>query len=91
MTIADVRLTASKMLDGMKFNKEKLAKDCLEVCDLADRLDAALNSERKKNAALIRELAGVTASRSSENGLPKEFGDIFGDIFGSGGKQPQGH
>jgi hypothetical protein len=83
MTTVDVRIAASKILDGMKFNKEKLARDCVVVCDIVDRLNAALLLEREKNAELMRELAIAQNNQNPSSGLPKEFADIFG-AFGAG-------
>lgn len=88
MSTTDVRQTAARILDGMTFNKEKLARDCIAVCDTVDRVSAALVQEQQKNSALQRELALAKASASSHanaspfpNGMPPGFAESFGDIF----------
>jgi hypothetical protein len=84
MTTADVRQAAGKMLDGMKFNKEKLARDCLAVCDQVDRLNAALAQEQQKNAALMKALEDAkkgTPFSGFNPGAGKDFANMFGDIF----------
>lgn len=87
MSTTDVRQTAARILDGMTFNKEKLARDCVVVCDTVDRLTAALQREQQRNASLQRDLAQATKnSVPPPDGMPAGFADIFGDIF-SGKKQ----
>lgn len=89
MSTTDVRQTAARILDGMTFNKEKLARDCVVVCDTVDRLTAALQREQQKNASLQRELAQAQTKTNAvppTEGMPAGFADIFGDIF-SGKKQ----
>lgn len=88
--VAHVRTAVSAMLDGMKFNREKLGKDCLSVCDAHDRLEQALAEERAKNVALAEQVAQLQRQRAMPGagnfgGAPgagnPNFGDIFGDIF----------
>jgi hypothetical protein len=88
MSTTDVRQTAARILDGMTFNKEKLARDCIAVCDTVDRVSAALLQEQQKSSALQRELAAVKAAASNRadaspfpSGMPPGFADAFGDIF----------
>lgn len=92
MSTTDVRQAATRILDGMTFNKEKLARDCVAVCDTVDRLTAALQSEQQKSAALQRELDAVKGAARSQspfgnraNGMPGGFNEAFGDLF----KQPK--
>lgn len=82
MSTTDVRQTAARILDGMTFNKEKLARDCVVVCDTVDRLTAALQREQQKTASLQRDLAQATKTAAPPTeGMPAGFADIFGDIF----------
>lgn len=87
-TTTDVRQAASRILDGMTINKEKLARDCVAVCDTADRLTTALQQEQQKSAALQRELDAVKGAARSQspfgnrpNGMPGGFNEVFGDLF----------
>jgi hypothetical protein len=89
MTTTDVRTTASNILGGMTFNKEKLARNCLEVCDLVDRLTIALAQERKRNAALALDLKGfrdTSSTATSSDELPPDFLAMFA---GRDGKEPK--
>lgn len=92
-TTDEVRSMARKMLDGMSFNKEKLANGCLGLCTQNDLLKEALAAEKAKSTALASTLSAVQRRNersSSSADFPQEFGDIFGDIFGSkGGGQPR--
>lgn len=87
MDTTQLRTTATRILDGMTFNRNKLANDCLQVCSLADRLASALADERKKVAQLTAELEQARRSGSSnaeEVGLGPEFDDIFRDALREG-------
>jgi hypothetical protein len=89
MSTSDLRQAANRMLDGMTVNKEKFARDCVVVCDIADRLTAALQQEQQKSAALQRELDAVKGASpfGRKSGMPGGFDDVFGDMFG-GKKKP---
>jgi TorA maturation chaperone TorD len=87
MTTTDVRLTVARILDGMKFNKEKLARDCIVVCDQVDRLNAALLQEQQKNAALRKELEKAQQTHNdADSSFSKEFGNLFENLFKPGPK-----
>lgn len=88
--VAHVRTAVSAMLDGMKFNREKLGKDCLSVCDAHDRLEKALEDERAKNTALQAQVLQLQRQRAMPGagnfgGAPgagnPNFAEMFGDIF----------
>ena len=91
MDTKEIRTTALNVLDGMTFNKEKLARNCLAVCDLNDRLKTALAQEQLKSAALalkikeMMEAANAAPRFPSGDGLPPEFRDLFS---GLGKKSP---
>lgn len=91
MDTQEIRTTATNILDGMKFNKEKLARNCIAICDLNERLTTALAQEQLKSAALalkIKEMmeAANAPSSHSVNDLPPEFRDEFRDLFSGLGK-----
>lgn len=90
-TTTDVRQAATRILDGMTVNKEKLARDCVAVCDNVDRLSAALVREQAKSAGLQRELDAAKAAARAQSssspfgdrttGMPAGFNEVFGDLF----------
>ena len=83
MDITEIRAAASNMLDGMKFNKEKLARGCIALCDQNSRLVSALAKEQLKASELTMELAALRAKGpipASSSDVPG-FGDMFGDVF----------
>lgn len=82
MTIASIRITVANMLDGMRFNREKLAKDCLALCDENERLTAALARERSKNEDLTAQL-NSSAAKSPGSGDTQGFAEAFSEMFGS--------
>lgn len=83
MTTTDIRQAAERIFDGMTINKEKLARDCITMCDTVDRLNAALLREQQKSAALQRELdTARKAAEASKSGLPEGFEDLVGSLFG---------
>ena len=91
MTIASIRATVTNMLDGMRFNREKLAKDCLALCDENERLAAALEREQKKTAELTAQLkrpaGGAAAGSGNDQGFAEAFSEMFGsDLFQQGRK-----
>ena len=84
--VANVRTAVSAMLDGMKFNREKLAKDCVTVCDAHDRLEKALAEERSKNAELAAQVALLKKGGAMPGTGSPDLGNIFGDVFKPTGK-----
>jgi hypothetical protein len=83
MTTEAIRQSAAKILDGMTFNKGKLARECIAMCDLVDRLSSALAQEKQKNATLQQELEAARAT-GGDSGITKDFADIFGGMFTPG-------
>ena len=86
MSVESVRNTAKNILDGMTFNRDKLARDCLSLCDANDRLTVALANERAKTAALEAKLAsrpGTSSSQGAGTGMPNDFAEAFGNMFGT--------
>lgn len=90
MSKIEIRATASNILDGMTFNKEKLANQCIALCDVVDGLEAKLCLEVSKNNILtleIDKLKKQIENRSKTNkdemfgsnlkDLPPGFRDIF--------------
>ena len=84
MVTDDVRTAVSNMLDGIKFNKEKLARDCVAVCDLADRLKVALAEEQQKSAALALQVERLEAFEAPDmDWMPPGFEGMFGKAPGT--------
>lgn len=80
-TTQELRAAVSGMLDGMRFNKEKLGRDCLGVCDRADWLSTALAEERQKSAALAIRLSAATQATEADRARDDVMG-AFNDVFG---------
>lgn len=66
--LTEIRASADNCLNGMTYNRTKLARDALDLCNAVDRLTKALAEEQAKNKQ----------PRPGDN----VFGDIFGDIIG---------
>lgn len=88
MLTKELRSVATKILDGMTFNKEKLARNCLAVCDLNDRLTAALAREQEKSAALAAEVESLKDSARPSTFAPDDLSPEFKDLFSGLGKNP---
>lgn len=83
MSTTDIRQAAARIFDGMSINKEKLARECVTMCDTVDRLSAALLREQQKSAALQRQLdIAHKAAEASKSELPEAFNEMFGSVFG---------
>jgi len=84
MSTNELRGIVGRMQDGMTVNREKLARECLAVCDASDRLERQLASEREKNAELTRLLEKALKNSNPGEDIFKgmgSFGEAFGDIF----------
>lgn len=81
MPITELRRIAGNALDGMQFNKNKLATECIALCDAYDRLSAALARAQQTSAAMANELEALKRCnpRARDSKMPPEFADIFGD------------
>lgn len=82
----DLRRTCQNILDGMSFNREKMARSVLDACSHVEAQARVLKAEREKNAALTAELEALkTQSAQSKgadtSGFPGAFGEAFGDTF----------
>lgn len=82
----DIRRTCQNILDGMSFNRDKLARASLDLCTHAEAQARSLEAERNKNKALAAEVEALKVQLANANsgfpgGLGGAFGDAFGDIF----------
>jgi hypothetical protein len=86
----DIRRTCQNILDGMSFNREKLARAGIEMCTHVETQARALKLEQDKNKTLNAEVEALKAqlaqAKDASNtgfagGLGGAFGDVFGDIF----------
>jgi hypothetical protein len=85
MPSTEVRRMSVNVLDGLKFNKDKLATTAIALCDLHDRLQAAHTVLKTKAAEMEAELTRLkqyplNSSKTPE--MPPEFAGIFDDFFG---------
>ena len=84
MDTNDVRTAVSNMLDGITFNKEKLARDCVAICDLADKLKLALAGEQQKSAALTLKVESLEKFEAPDmDWMPPGFEGMFGKAPGA--------
>ena len=84
MSTNELRQMASNTLDGFKVNRDKLAKACISLCDLHERLQAGYNALQGEATALRQELEAIKRGarpKSTSADLPPGFGDIFGNAF----------
>lgn len=65
--IAEIKQSAQNCLDGMTYNKQKLARDTIDMCNTVEKLTELLKAEQLKSAQV--------------KGGPN-FADAFRDIFG---------
>lgn len=83
----DIRRTCHNILDGMSFNRDKLARTILDLCRHTESQDSALEAERLKTKRLSEELAVAKqqlaqAQAAAKSGFPGGLGGAFGEAFG---------
>lgn len=89
MPTKEVRRIATNALDGIKFNKDKFARDAIALCDLHDQLQSAHSALKTKTAQVEAELSHLRSGGRASSKTP-DFPPGFADIFGAAAGRKMG-